>query len=146
MAVISRTYSKILAVLMAWLGYSCNKTVDDIGCEYGTPSATFKAKGVVVSQADNTPIEGIRAVLKPQSEIAWGIDTVYTDNKGVFYLKNSSHDYFNKLYVELTDVDGDKNGSFVGKDVEVDFSHVNFKGSNSEVEKDLGIIILESKK
>ena len=145
MAVISRTYGKILAIILAWLGYSC----DWWGMEkYGTPSATYKTKGVVVSQTDNAPIEGIRAVLKTRwSETNfYGIDTVYTDSKGVFNLK--SRDGFNILYVELTDVDGEKNGSFTNRDVEVDFSHVNFKGDDSEVrevEKDLGIIKLTPK-
>ena len=143
MAIISKTYGKILTIIMAWLGYSC----DFWGMEkYGTPSAMYKAKGTVVSQTDDAPIEGIRAVLKVKPNETWGMDTVYTDSKGVFNLKG--FDFSNKLYVELTDVDGEKNGSFANKDVEVDFSHVKFKGSDwysGEVEKNLGIIKLTPK-
>jgi len=148
MAIISKTYSRILASLLAWLGISC----DEWGMkEYGTPSAIYKAKGVVVSETDNVPIEGIRAVLKVphwNSEgIFYGMDTVYTDSKGVFKLK-SHEGYGSNFYVELADVDGEKNGSFTDKDVEVDFSHVKFKGNgwdDREVEKDLGTIKLKPK-
>ena len=143
MTVISRSYSKILAILLSWLGFSALP----VSCtKYGVPATTFKAKGIVVSQKDDLPIEGIRAVLKCEPGTTWGMDTVYTDTKGVFNLKGLDHS--NKLYVELTDVDGEKNGLFDGKDVEVDFSHVNFKESDRydrEVEKDLGIIKLTPK-
>ena len=149
MTVISRTYSKILAILMAWLGFSCDKIIET-PCEYGTPSATFKTKGVVVSQTDDVPIEGIRAVLKAQLNATdgqfLGMDTVYTDSKGVFNLKSRKGEFdFNKLYVELTDVDGETNGSFTDMDVEADFSREKFEGGNGhwyrgEAEKDLGIV------
>jgi len=108
--------------------------------------ATYKAKGVVVSETDDAPIEGIRAVLKTDMSSTWGMDTVYTNSKGVFNL--SGYRYNSKLYVELADIGGEKNGSFNDKDVEVDFSHVKFKGNSdkySEVEKDLGIIKMTPK-
>ena len=154
MAVISRTYGKILAVLMAWLGYSCN--IFNPAEEYGTPSATFKAKGTVISQENDVPIEGIRAVLKvpwdSTNEHFYGIDTVYTDSKGTFYLKSQKHEFaYKKLYVELTDVDDEKNGSFTDMDVVADYSDEKFKGGNGnwyrgEAEKDLGIIKLTTQK
>ena len=154
MAHISKTYSKILIILLAWLGFSC-ETEDGRGLicpEYGVTPATYKAKGTVVSETGNVPIEGIRAVLKTpnwrEEGTFWGLDTVYTDNKGVFNLK-SSNDYIGKLFVELNDMDGDKNGSFIDKDVEVDYSNVKFTGGNcsylGKAEKDLGIIKMESK-
>jgi len=145
MAIISKTYGRLLAIIMAWLGYSCG--IFETTMEYGTPSTTYKAKGTVVSQTDDTPIEGIRAVFKAEPDATWGMDTVYTDSKGVFNLKSFDY-YSSKLYVELTDIDGEKNGSFYKKDVEADFSHVKFKGNvreRSEVEKDLGIIKLTPK-
>ena len=143
MATISKTYGKLLAVLLSWLGFSA---ILSSCTKYGDPVATFKAKGVVVSQTDDTPIEGIRAVFKAEPDATWGMDTVYTDSKGVFNLKGFG--YSNKLYVELTDIDGEKNGSFDNKDVEADFSHVKFKGNgqeSGEVEKDLEIIKLTPK-
>ena len=143
MAIISRTYGRLLAILLSWLGFSAIS----VSCtDYGAPPGTYKAKGVVVSQKDETPIEGIRAVFKDYPEATWGIDTAYTNNKGVFNLKSPDGSY--TMYVELTDVDGEKNGSFNNKDVEVDFSHVKFKSSDSEnreVEKDLGMIKMKPK-
>jgi len=149
MAIISKTYGRLFAILLSWLGFSAISM--SCGAAYGTPSATFKAKGVVVSQTDNAPIEGIRAVLKTKEGSAgYGIDTIYTDNKGVFNLKSSKGELaYNKLYVELCDVDGDENGSFIDKDVEADYSKEKFKGGYSwyrgEAEKDLGIIKLMPK-
>ena len=148
MAIISKTYGRLLAIIMAWLGFSCDIISPKV--EYGTPSATFKAKGVVVSQTDDALIEGIRAVLKTQKGTAgYGIDTVYTDSKGVFNLKSSDF-AFNKLYVELADVDGEKNGSFAENEIEADYSNEKFKGGDGhwyrgEAEKDLGIIKMELK-
>ena len=141
MAIISKTYSKILAIFMAWLGFpailvSCSK--------YGDLMATFKAKGVVVSQTDDAPVEGIHAVLKIQPDETWEMDAAHTDGKGVFNLK--SFDYGSKLYVELSD---EGKGLFNDTVVVADFSHVKFKGSDrssSEVEKDLGIIKMKPKK
>ena len=142
MTIISRTYGKILAVLMAWFGFSAIF----VSCtKYGAPSATYKATGVVVSETDDVPIEGIRAVLKDQLD--WEIETVHTNNKGVFNLRSY---YGNTLYVELADVDGEKNGLFNDTTVVADFSHVKFKRSiiraHNEVEKDLGIIRMKPKK
>ena len=143
MAVISKTYSRILAILLSWLGFSAIP----VSCvDYGAPPGTYKAKGVVVSQKDETPIEGIRPVFKYYPNDTWGIDTVYTNSKGVFNLKSLDGSY--TMYVELTDVDGEKNGSFANKDVEEDFSHVKFKSNDSEdreVEKDLKIIKMTPK-
>ena len=141
----AKTYGRILAIILAWLGFSCDWLF--VGA-YGTPSATYKVKGVVVSEKDDAPIEGIRAVFKIQPDATWGAETGYTDSKGVFNLKNLDG-YDDKLYVELTDVDGEKNGSFRDTTVIADFSHVKFKGSsweNREVEKDLGIIKMKPKK
>jgi len=148
MAIISKTYGRILAAVLAWMGFS---TILISCAKYGDYYTTYKAKGTVVSDKDGVPIEGIRAVFKVphwNSEgISYGIDTVYTDSKGVFKLK--SHDgYGSNFYVELADVDGEKNDSFTDKDVEVDFSHVKFKGNSyeeREVEKDLGTIKLKPK-
>ena len=87
--------------------------------------ATYKTKGVVVNETDNAPIEGIRAVLKYQPDETSNLDAVYTNNKGVFNL--TSHDGYGKLYVELTDVDGENNGSYRDTTIVADFSHVKFK-------------------
>ena len=150
MARVSKIYSRILAILLAWLGFSCDLITP--AKEYGTPSATFKAKGVVTSQTDN-PVEGIRAVLKTsqgnEGEYSYGIDTVYTDSKGVFNLKSGKDEFYQKLYVELSDVDGDENGSFSDKGMEIDYSNEKFTGGDGwywgEAEKDFGNIRMTPK-
>ena len=141
MAIIKNTYGKILAIFMAWLGFSAVL----VSCsKYGVPEATFKAKGVVVSQTDDAPVEGIHAVLKGRPDETQKIDAADTNGKGVFNLK--SYHYESKLYVELSD---EGKGLFNDTVVVADFSHVKFKGSDrgsSEVEKDLGIIKMRPKK
>ena len=142
MAVISKTYGRLLAILLAWSGISTCEQAK----EYGTPCATFKAKGVVVSETDDKPIEGIRAVLKTQQNTTYGMDTVYTDSKGAFNLYSWNPEIYSyKLYVELADVDGDKNGLFIDMGVEADYSNAKFTGGDGNwnmgvAEKDLGII------
>ena len=155
MALISKLYTKILAALLAWLGFSgtvvsCNGIGGYGGDEYGVPSATFKAKGVVVSETDNTPIQGIRAELLEKYS-GTSEDRFY--NIGVPAFSNSNGDFnvggrsFPRevLYVELTDVDGDENGLFASKVVEADFRNVTFTdGSGNwnrgKAEIDLGTI------
>jgi hypothetical protein len=52
--------------------------------------------------------------------------------------------------VELTDVDGEKNGSFVGMEIEADYTNITFTGSSGnwydgEAEIDLGTIQMKPK-
>ena len=148
MAYISRTYGKILAFVLSLLGFSA---ILSSCVKYGAPvsKAIYKAKGIVVSKTNDTPIEGIRAVLK--GHFSYGLDTVYTDNRGVFNLKSKKIDDLGlRFFVELTDVDGEKNGSFNDMEVEADYYNANFTGGNKklyrgEAEKDLGVIKLETK-
>jgi putative lipoprotein (rSAM/lipoprotein system) len=124
-----------MSALLALLGFSCgNDSVD----EYGTPSATYKAKGVVVSEADDKPIQRIRA------EIKNSIIITHTDSSGFFCLIYDGFPH-QKLYVELSDVDGEENGSFAGMEIEADFTNATFTGGSGhwyegEAEIDLGII------
>jgi len=138
MARVSKIYRIMISALMALLGFSCGNGggVD----EYGVPSATYKAKGVVVSESDNSPIKGIRAELKG----TYAISTAYTDSDGFFSLEGSEFPR-QKLYVELIDVDGELNGSFVKTEKEADFTNATFTGGNGHwyagtAEIDLGKI------
>jgi putative lipoprotein (rSAM/lipoprotein system) len=149
MARVSKIYRMLISALLALLGFSCANTenvrnsendvapaanvvpavpaskVPAPSVEYGVPSATYKAKGIVVSEADNSPIKGIRTELKGDSTIA----TVYTDSEGFFSLKGSVFPR-KKLYVVLTDVDGELNGSFVKMEVEADYTDKTFTGGS----------------
>jgi len=138
MARISKIYRILISALLALLGFSCGNRERDFVVEYGSPSATYKAKGVVVSESDNSPIEGIQAEIKGD----WETATAYTNSEGFFSLKVSSFPG-QKLYVELNDVDGEVNGSFVNMKIEADYTNATFTGSSGwyygEAEIDLGI-------
>ena len=61
---ISKIYRILISALLALLGFSCGNRNNSLPAEYGSPIASYKAKGVVVSESDNSPIKGIRTVLK----------------------------------------------------------------------------------
>jgi putative lipoprotein (rSAM/lipoprotein system) len=142
---ISKIYRILISVLLALFGFSCGKGVNggDPVNEYGTPSASYKAKGVVVSESDDSPIKGIRAELKRD----YTIDTAHTNSEGSFFLKGEEFPR-QKLYVVLTDVDGAENGSFAQKVIEADYTNETFTGSSGnwyegEAEIDLGTIKMQ---
>jgi putative lipoprotein (rSAM/lipoprotein system) len=138
-----KIYRILISALLALLGFSSAKCEIGGGAmEYGTPRATYKAKGVVVSESDDSPIEGISTVLTRNG--IRDMDTAYTDSKGSFSLKGSEFPR-QKLYVELTDVDGEENGSFAKMEIEADYTNETFTGGDGSwyrgtAEIDLGII------
>jgi putative lipoprotein (rSAM/lipoprotein system) len=140
---ISKIYRILISALLALLGFSCGKFINNGYGEYGMPSATYKAKGIVVSEEDDSPIEGIRTVLKIDRDAIYDMDTAHTDNNGFFSLRG---DEFSQriLYVELIDVDGELNGSFERMEVEADYTNATFTGGgrwyDGTAEIDLGII------
>ena len=145
MTQISKIFRVVISALLAMLGFSCSKGFggrDHWGvAEYGVPHATYKVKGVVVSEEDNSPIEGIRAELKTDSNYMYTMDTTFTDNNGYFFLTGSEFPRL-KLIVELVDVN---DGSFVSMEIEADFTNKTFTGGSGgwydgEAEIDLGII------
>jgi putative lipoprotein (rSAM/lipoprotein system) len=148
---ISKVYRIVISALLSLLGFTAG-TCDGGGGggakEYGVPSATYKAKGVVVSELDNSPIEGIRAELKRSY---YTMDTAPTDSEGSFSLRGSEFPR-QKLYVELTDVDGEENGgSFAKKEIVADYTNETFTGSSGnwyegEAEIDLGTIRMTPEK
>jgi putative lipoprotein (rSAM/lipoprotein system) len=134
---IRKIYRILLSALLALLGFTSGSCV----AEYGMPNANYKAKGVVVSEEDNSPIQGIRAELKGYYT---EIDTAHTDGMGSFSLKVWG-DPSQKLDVELTDVDGEENGSFERMVIEADYTNKKFTGGSGkfykgEAEIDLGTI------
>ena len=118
MAIISKTYGKLLAILLSWLGFSA---VLSSCTDYGCVSNEIRPKvaGSAVSGENEAPIQGIRAVLKDDYQ---GYDTAYTAKNGGFFLqypypvcKGETLD----LQLELHDVDGEENGSFENKEISV---------------------------
>ena len=76
---------------------------------YGTPTADYKAEGVVTDE-DGNPIEGIKVRVELQSYINNSTEkkAVYSGDDGQFITPK----YFNLEILSLTatDIDGDKNG------------------------------------
>jgi len=146
MARISKIYRMIISALLALLGFSCVNENGPFYAEYGVPSATYKAKGIVVSESDNSPIKGICVELKRYARYdEYGpIGTAYTNSDGSFFLEGSEFPR-QKLYVEFIDVDGKLNGSFVKMEIEADYTNKTFTGGSGhwyvgEAEIDLGTI------
>jgi len=134
MAYISKTYSRILAALLSLLGFSA---ILSSCAKYGTPIDEIRPQitGSVVSEKNNAPIEGIRAVLKDDYQ---GYDTAYTAKNGGFYLQcpyTMSKEGRN-IRVELQDVDGETNGSFENMKIPI----------ASKSKQDLGTIRMTPKK
>jgi putative lipoprotein (rSAM/lipoprotein system) len=113
------TYGKILAALLSLLGFSavvssCTK-YGCCPCDEIRPQVT----GSVVSDKNNVPIEGIRAVLKDDYA---GYDTTYTAKNGSFFLKlqyPTCDDGVRNFRIELHDVDDETNGSFVDMEIPI---------------------------
>jgi putative lipoprotein (rSAM/lipoprotein system) len=148
---ISKIYRILISALLALLGFSCGKA-GGTAAEYGTPSATYKAKGVVVSETDDSPIEGIQAELKRDAttDYDYAIDTAHTDSEGSFSLRGEEFPR-QKLYVILTDIDGEENGLYAPTEIEADYKNETFTGSSGNwyegtAEIDLGIIKMKPEK
>lgn len=141
-------YAKILSFFLVLLGF---QACDDPAVEYGSPSAKYKVKGSAVSETDEVPVKGIRAVLVQTyngEENPYATDTVYTDNSGEFELEISGITDDNFL-LKLQDIDGEQNGSFEDRELSVDFRGIKLEGGKGwymgEAEKDMGKIALKSK-
>ena len=117
----------LLAGIMALFGFA--------GCKYdtplyGVPSADYTVKGTVVNEKDGKPITGIRVgffpvgwhedAFGPKPEYYLGPETfVISNTNGGFTLTNRDYGSF-RVYLE--DIDGEENGLFQPKKVDVDFS------------------------
>ena len=109
MAIISKTYGRILASLLVWLGFSAIHTsCTKYGC--GTNGLKLQTSGSVVSIENDTPIEGIRVVLKDEYQ---GYDTTFTAKNGDFFVRHPNlTNGCEQFFIDLHDIDGEKNGSF----------------------------------
>ena len=144
---ISNIFRIVLSFLLASLGFSCSRW---FVAEYGAPHATYKAKGIVVSEEDNSPIEGIKANFlyyygsidyedEDENYYRYPITTTYTSSSGAFFLKARYMEGSSKLIVELLDVDGETNGSFERKIIVADYSNVKLTGGSGWYEGEASI-------
>ncbi len=130
-----------IAGSLALLGFnSCGEE----GEEYGTPHADFSFKGSVKS-TDGKAIPGIQVTLSSNDE-AMGKAT--TDENGKYQLNSTSFPT-TQLRIEAKDIDGEANGSYQTKEVNVHIADDEFKGAkgwySGKVEKDVDIQMEEQK-
>lgn len=131
-------YSRILSVLLVWLGFSaCGKGDNgengDFVMEYGVPSARYRVRGQVVSaEKGKEAVPNIQVVMigyepnKPE-EIYFEGDTVKTDSNGGFSFDKVRFPY-SHFKIKLQDVDGEANGAFDDKEVIIEFKKSDYKG------------------
>jgi len=101
MALVTKTYGKILAALLTILGFS---PILSSCAKYGVPCTSPRITGSVVSAKNYNPIQAVRVVLKDNHQ---GYDTAYTAKNGGFFLQSPFHCIENgiNLSVELKDLD-----------------------------------------
>jgi putative lipoprotein (rSAM/lipoprotein system) len=134
----------LLAGLIALLGFTgCGKTGR---VEYGTPYADYIVKGVVVNKVTEKPIQGIRVGYYPlvwsdlfgtPPEYYYGPkEYVVTNAKGEFTLKEliyvNNFQWINNslmLPVYVEDIDGELNGLYQSKSIQVNFSKAIHSGN-----------------
>ncbi len=112
--------NRLIYAILSLLGLTTACSKDDKGgvdCMYGTPIATFSVKGNV-TDTDGQPIKGIRV------KVDYYTSTL-TDEQGKFgfdkvQMIGFGNDSFNKQ-LEFQDIDGEENGSFEDKEINVTF-------------------------
>jgi len=138
----------ILAGIMGLLGFAgCEKYDTPVYgvqyVEYGVPSAHYTVKGTVVNSADEKPIAGIRLGYSPEvwDEDAFGPPPEYGAASYVYVISNDEGEFIltqrlfplssnKKLSVYVEDIDGEENGLFRSKMVEVDFENTVSSGAS----------------
>lgn len=102
----------LLTAVIALLGFSaCDDKTDplDYPLMYGTPTADYKAEGVVTDESGN-PIEGIKVMVELQSYLNGSSETkaVYSGDDGQFITPTYNNQRI--LSLTATDIDGEENG------------------------------------
>ena len=151
-------YSRLLSACFVLLGFGtcvtgCNNMMD----MYGSPSASFKVVGKVVSAEGKAPVKGIRVVMVENfgegedSPYLRG-DTTYTDSEGKFETKQGGPPLDESRFkVKFQDIDGEENGLFEDKEQTIEFKNSDFKNGDGhwyrgEALKDMGSVELKPKK
>ncbi len=140
-------YSKLLTLLLLFLGFTQCTNSDPMD-EYGTPSATYKVIGKVVdAEAQEKGIEGIQVEMLLENEEERCVSL--TNKTGEFILENKSFPN-NKYRIKFLDIDGETNGSFTEKEMDIEFTKDDYKDGDSwykgHAEKDMGTITLDAQK
>ena len=76
-----------------------------------------------VQNTDSEPIMGLRLTIY-QNEESYGVDVTDTDGKAELPLRDSSTNF--AYYVEVEDLDGDVNGSYQTKTVDLEITNLDY--------------------
>ncbi len=111
----------LLALLLSFLGLGG-------GCEviepvmYGSPYANYSVKGTVTDENGN-PIKdlevrlyGVTTYEGKEYSIPNHLEPVKTDQQGTYYLEMSYGSYYDKLQINVKDIDGAANGGEFASD------------------------------
>ena len=93
----NRWYNAVLTALLSIFGYGCSSDDTDYApmygvVMYGAPATEFQVKGLVTDEA-GMPVQGIKTSLTVfvptiDGQIAFGLDSVQTDDSGQYLLKS----------------------------------------------------------
>jgi putative lipoprotein (rSAM/lipoprotein system) len=129
-----------LAGILGILGFSKCDDITNNKMEYGTPKTDYVIKGAVVDKASGKPIKGIKVNIVYEPILMYGtqwtdyspkeavIPEAITDETGEFMLMETSvygikakEIIEQKFPVAITDIDGEKNGSFESNTLYIDY-------------------------
>jgi len=129
----NRWYNTVLTALLSMLGFSCSlDEPEEYGTpvEYGVPHVDYILKGTVTDETD-TPVQGLKISLKEvykddTGTYGYGIDSIQTNESGIYQLKFTKASYFNRESIKLIveDIDGEANGGeFLSDTLDIDFDN-----------------------
>lgn len=103
---LSRYVSRLCAVCLAILGFSCSSSEDEDEppCMYGTPLGTFEIKGTVSTENGEEVSNATIRVAEPERKSEeFSISTTATGNKGGYVTKEKTFPYEKVKVVCLPD-------------------------------------------
>ena len=104
---------RLIYFLMALLGFGSAACESEAMEEYGVPSVTYEVKARVVDSEGN-PIKGIEVIISQKEDFNpnWErvFETTTLEDGTLAESRTPSFTGGNKLYIKLTDVDGEANG------------------------------------
>jgi putative lipoprotein (rSAM/lipoprotein system) len=138
MAVIKKGIIKLwIRILSFILGFfsikSCSsdffgnpQPVYGVVAEYGAPYADYSMIGTVVDTVDKNNIPGISV----QFKTGYFVKNALTDNSGDYQIESRNFNT-DTMVAQFRDIDGTANGSYINRDVTVDFSAAPFIGGSN---------------
>jgi len=124
-------YNRIIALLLALLGFAGCEDINNTRDEYGTPSADFVFKGTIQSKGFNQAISGVRVILTDTAEHPTFLaDTSFTNFNGSYELEISDFPEDKVFKISVADTDGTTNGEFDAQDTIVEIKNPTFYGGD----------------